>query len=619
MEAEFRRLQAMKLELDQFRAQAGGCQGTKLAGPDVTNGVTNGSAPRTEPPDSTVDASVGNQGKGKGKGKGKFGPGRPPPPKAPPPAAAAALAAKGGRASATGRSNPFMNLHWKVINEAPSKKVLQSETKDRLRQQAKRLVEEFSEKKADDQEAKFHQESQTLPEVAPVSKDEASNKSLRTIFEGNDGTMPKPPIALLEAYFSKRLVAVKASPEGRRSGSAREGRQSALIDGKRLQMLGILLRKHLMAHKDQDVQQAIISLKRAVLRCDYGIVQQEGLSVIRLVLRQHASDGSKVSEFAREFGEAALQQLEHPWHHRLVHELLKVPQIDERLECMLFASAYPDGLKKCSDGLETLCLALQALSQKRQLLQKFFCTAHRLGQSLNKDSAAPLASRGFKLSSLEQLTQTKSTKSPRHTVMHCVLALLSREEALQLFTDRDMQLLTKAKAFKSFIVYQDCIELLQGFSGVREICQSGSYKRVRMERRRITMAPSKRRPKEELNEEVSEDDELMDGAKSAIEAPVDADDCFHEMIATFIAKHQDEVNYIARGCFGAFSAYKDLALFFDDLDSVYPPPRTEQDIKVDLMAVLHRLAENVQKFREDVDRDGLRRQLGQEPASVGGA
>jgi len=341
--------------------------------------------------------------------------------------------------------------------------------------------------------------------------------------------------------------------------------------------------------------------------------------VIRLVLRQHASDGSKVSKFVNEFGEASLQLLEHPWHHRLVYEFLKVPQIDERLECMLFASAFPDGIAKCRDGLETFCLALQALSQKRKLLQKFFCIAHRLGQSLNKDSAAPLASRGFKLSSLDQLAQTRSTKSPRHTLMHFVLALLSREESMELFTERDIQLLTKAKALKSFTVYQDCTELLQGFSGVREICQSGSYKRVRMERRRVTMAPSKRRPKEPKEEFAEAEEQPTGGAKNTNVAPVDADDCFHEMIAAFTASHQDEVNNIARGCYGAFSAYKDLAVFFDDLDSVYPPPRTEQDTKVDLMIVLHRLAEHVHKFREDVERDGLRQQLGQEVASVGGA
>merc|ERR1719230_599476 len=95
-------------------------------------------------------------------------------------------------------------------------------------------------------------------------------------------------------------------------------------------------------------------------------------------------------------------------------------------------------------NIEKLTKALDALKAKRHLVQRFFVTAHRLGQSLSQKT-----SRGFQLSTLEKLTQTRSTKMPHLSILHFVLALMRREDAEELFTEQDIVLLRNAKALST--------------------------------------------------------------------------------------------------------------------------------------------------------------------------
>lgn len=402
------------------------------------------------------------------------------------------------------------------------------------------------------------------------------------------------PTSVLEAYFRKRAVAVRVGGDAE---GAREPLGESLIDNKRLQMLGILVQKHVMTNRGVTEKQAVISLKRAVLQCDYGVLRQEGLSVLRTVLRQHASEGSRILLYVQENGEGALQNLKHPLHHRFVYELLKIPQIEERLECMLFETVFEESSRECREDLGVLRQALRSIVQRREFLQRFFATAHRLGEALNRGSRA--APRGFQLASLESLARTRSTRSPKHSLLHFVLALLPppappglreapAEKAAEAFSEEDVLLLSKAKALKSHTVYHDCVELVQSFHGMREIVETGRYTsrstgaQVRIERRRKTILPSQR------------------------EAPLDDDDRFHERMRAFVDEHLEGVTGIASACYEIFESYKNFAIWFDDLSSVYPPPQNEKDGRADLLAVLHRLAETIRTHREEVEQDGLR-------------
>merc|ERR1719421_1015345 len=150
-------------------------------------------------------------------------------------------------------------------------------------------------------------------------------------------------------------------------------------------MVGILLKKYTMEHKEEE-RVAVLSIKRNVLKCDYEKVKQEGLSLIRVILQAHVGDGSKVVTRVRDRGEKALEALVNPTFHRLVYELSKVPQIDERLECMLFQSAFAENLTTCRDNLATIARALDLIISKWEAFSEFFQIAREIGNSLNRDS-----------------------------------------------------------------------------------------------------------------------------------------------------------------------------------------------------------------------------------------
>merc|ERR1712078_248621 len=84
---------------------------------------------------------------------------------------------------------------------------------------------------------------------------------------------------------------------------------------------------------------------------------------------------------------------------------------------------------------------------------------------------------------------------PSLSILHFVLALMSSEDAQELFTAEDISLLRGAKVLGTAKVCDDCRELAQGLYGVKQICESGEYtsssscQPVKMERRRKTLPP----------------------------------------------------------------------------------------------------------------------------------
>eukprot|EP00971_Amphidinium_carterae_P111839 2215284-Amphidinium_carterae.1 len=260
------------------------------------------------------------------------------------------------------------------------------------------------------------------------------------------------PRQKLPSYFSARETAKEPT-------KSEEPKKMTIIDEKRLQMLGILWRKHRMAFKEESEADALLSLKLAVLTCDGTVVKQEGLSLLRTVIRHHAADGNPLLAYVQENGEASLDVLGHAVHHRLLYTLLKVPQIDERLESMLFRSAYRETLNTCEGHLDTLQQAIDVLERRKPLLKTFLRTAHALGQAMNKDSRAPEAPHGFQLSAFERLLQAKTTKASKYDFLHIVLALMSPEDIQRLSKREDIADLARARALKSYTVYQDCLDL----------------------------------------------------------------------------------------------------------------------------------------------------------------
>jgi hypothetical protein len=295
----------------------------------------------------------------------------------------------------------------------------------------------------------------------------------------------------------------------------------------------------------------------------------------------------------RQRGEGAINDLEYPELHCLVYELCKIPQIEERLDCLIFRITYEESFSTYQKNLRTLNMALQTLQKKQEIIRRFFQTAHCFGQSCGRK-----LDRGFQLSTLDELSRTKSTRYPELSILHFVLALMDPEDAQALFDADDIATLQSASALKTDKVIQDALELTKGVYGVQTIfSETGLYvdssgQEVRINRRRRSVVG---RPGADL----------MDN-----EAPeIDTDDCFHEVMQAFVRESLQSAEDISEGALDAGLTYKELALFFDDLKSVYPPPRSSKSGTEDLLDIFCRFAEEIRKHRIEVDQKRVREMI----------
>eukprot|EP00439_Symbiodinium_sp_Y106_P048473 s1105_g6.t1 len=142
--------------------------------------------------------------------------------------------------------------------------------------------------------------------------------------------VPQVPMHVLEHFWKKRESHIARTRACDGPNSEELAGKASILDEKKLQMLGITLkrhehhlRKHRMQREEISRWEAIASIKQAILRCDFEILQIECLSVIRTVIKQHENDGKPVTVFAEANGEAALRSCRCPEGHCLVFELCK--------------------------------------------------------------------------------------------------------------------------------------------------------------------------------------------------------------------------------------------------------------------------------------------------------
>mmetsp|Transcript_99683 Transcript_99683/g.177460 ORF Transcript_99683/g.177460 Transcript_99683/m.177460 type:complete len:824 (+) Transcript_99683:82-2553(+) len=420
----------------------------------------------------------------------------------------------------------------------------------------------------------------------------------------------------LEHLWKKREVARSRNMADVKAAADHDEAQ-CFLDEKTIELLGITLKRHQHQNKARlaafldaapaDAKgmkglEVILDIKRAILRCSFDEVCVELLSVIRTLVRMQDMAERPVEAFMNEVGaEEFHRRIKCPLEHRLVYELCKVPQIAERLECMLFHISFQDNLGKYSEALQVHRTALEMLNRKRETIQRFFITALKMGQSLNRQSKnASKAPNGFSLASLEQLSQTKSTKLPRMSLMHFAIALMSPEDASTLFNEKDVAVLQKAAVLRTHKVYTDCVEIAQGLSGVQQICHNGQYvcpetgQAVTIERM-ARFQPQSMTPN-------SAGDSSDDGA-------VDDDDHFHKVMEEFVEANREAAEDLGEKAFNLILMYKELAIYFDDMRSVYPPPKSEKDARRDLVEVFCKFAVQIQLHREQAEQEKLREQL----------
>jgi len=540
-------------------------------------------------PEMPAEEKPAAPAKGKGKGKAK-GPGKAPPPP---------------KVVAAPTNNGLNSFLWQVTKNDDNLQEISQELRNTL--QAKR------ETSCPAHDVACQEPSAKTDEGTGAAPQELRDRPMfpGTVFSDlPEDEMPSFP-KHTEHWLKRRDVArTRITLDAK---TVADDEPQGFLDEKTVDLLGITLKRHQHQNKARlaDIAPAdapgakglevILDIKRAILRCSYDAVCIELLSVIRTVVRQQDMVGRPVEAFMNEVGPEEFQKrLKSPLEHRLVSELCKVPQIAERLECMIFHTSFNDNLGKYSEALGVHRTALEMLNRKRETIRRFFLTALKLGQSLNRQSKkASKAANGFSLASLEQLSQTKSTKLPRMSFMHFVIALMRPEDADALFDVEDVALLQKAAVLRTHKVFSDCVETAQGLDGVQEICRSGQYicpetgnavTIERMARHRLQSSPHP-------------------AGESADDSAIDDDDHFHQVMENFVEANRDAAEDLGESAFNLIIMYKEFAIYFDDMQSVYPPPKSEKDTRRDLVEVFHKFAVQIQQHREQVEQEKLRERL----------
>lgn len=524
---------------------------------------------------------------GKGKGKGPQG-GPPPkaPPKAPPPGSGKGGAADALKKTPT-RQSKLVSLNWSL---KPTRSPPQAQD-NAFWNETSKLVTSFGLTSGDPRRAPVA----AVAKLAGVAEAGASSSaasaspselpSQETVFDSIE--VKDLPVVCLEKFFKvKEIVKKKEVDKTAKTG------ESPIIDQKCMQMIEVTIKKRQLHHKGESKKQAVASIKQGILQCNTEVVPWDLMAFCCHILGKHEEAGSPVSKHVRDQGEAALDRLMNPHEHRFVHELLKIPQVKQRLEAMLFMVDFPRSYETTLRKVEKVRNGLEVLRRKRPALHQCFMTAHRLGNGLNRNCKAPQAPDGFVLASIDKFLSTKTTKSPKHNALHVVIALMHPDDVQDInFSPEEMHALREARNAKIGLTHLEVTELLQNFQDVESILQENTFtrngKKVTMETKRKSIAPS--------SQEARIDD---------------PDDKFREAMENFVegqAGHQ--IRQIRSSCFEMMKSYEDLAMFFCDVNSVYPPPKRDNDGKSDLVAIMVNLADQVAAISKEVQRDNLRQLL----------
>lgn len=398
-----------------------------------------------------------------------------------------------------------------------------------------------------------------------------------------------------------------------------------LLDEKLLMSVSVLVQRCRMKQNSAEStpgDDVVAWVRRALLNCSLTAETLEGL---RGVLLAHREAGSPVTEFVKAQGVDSLSCCDPLNEHRLVHMACDVPGAEDRTRILLFVGMWNEGVRKAKADLQVLHEGMLALVAKKEALRKFFQTALRLGNSLNKDSHAPVAARGFRLGSLRTLLQLRTSRGarpgiPQAQFLHCVLSLLEDDEVESLCTD--LGTLAAAKDRKSGGVHQHCQELLQGYLAMEKLAAGVPPLK---KRRRAGGQQAPRVPLGALNcnnangsPESSPEKVTMkmvgssgenSNTTNALEELVDPEDRFHDYTRAFFEQSRPQARWIAGLFQDVFETYWDLAVYFEDPNGVFPPPQRESDQTEDLFNIFHHLCESVAKYSKDLLRLGLREEI----------
>lgn len=444
------------------------------------------------------------------------------------------------------------------------------------------------------------------PQGSPQSSGGSSGPAVgartrrRTIFSAEMPVEELPERVLQEFFEARAQVApVPAKAPGKDV-------RNFLPDQRLRKTLDILLRREAILSRlpqQAGLEFAVDAIVDALKSCSYDRCNSTKLQEIYKIVEEYSKDTdlhNSFIAFVEQHGRAAFVRLENLHMHRLLHGILTIPVIQSRLECMILESMFQDHMEHYRGNLCILQTAFECVLERLSPLRRFFLTALRAGNVLNRDSSAPVSKYGFRLSSLVKFFELKSPQKKELSLLHFVMLWMSTDDVEALCDPGTIDCLNRAKCALSCNVFQDIISQLEGFRQIQLFIASGKYKGKDI--------PNASPVDNGLSSLSSEPGTTVTTAQKVSQGgdPLSVDNRFHVHMRAFVEESKRSSENLWQLALNMFRSYKDLGAYLNDLQLVYPPPQESKDgEKMDLFAIMHALFSKLAEVRADLRQHTL--------------
>ncbi|KAM8846734.1 formin isoform 1-T2 [Synchiropus picturatus] len=198
-----------------------------------------------------------------------------------------------------------------------------------------------------------------------------------------------------ENLFAKTATENKKKPLAETYEKKPKALKIKLLDGKRSQAVGILISSLHLEMKD--IQQAILSM-------DHSVVDLETVEAL-YENRAQPDELQRIKRHYQTSPEDHVKLLDKP--ERFLYELAEIPDFAGRARCIIFRSAFIDGIAAIQRKLRTVSSVCQALSE-RSSVRELMGLVLAFGNHMNGGSRLRGQADGFGLEILPKLKDVKS-------------------------------------------------------------------------------------------------------------------------------------------------------------------------------------------------------------------
>ncbi|XP_053736212.1 formin-like isoform X2 [Synchiropus splendidus] len=198
-----------------------------------------------------------------------------------------------------------------------------------------------------------------------------------------------------ENLFAKTATENKKKPLAETYEKKPKALKIKLLDGKRSQAVGILISSLHLEMKD--IQQAILSM-------DHSVVDLETVEAL-YENRAQPDELQRIKRHYQTSPEDHVKLLDKP--EQFLYELAEIPDFAGRARCIIFRSAFIDGIAAIQRKLHTVSSVCQALSE-RSSVRELMGLVLAFGNHMNGGSRVRGQADGFGLEILPKLKDVKS-------------------------------------------------------------------------------------------------------------------------------------------------------------------------------------------------------------------